>query len=81
MATGIVGLSRASRAPRVFRVVLSCAFTNSRAPTLGLWGGAAGITLFFLVDSIPIFRRGLYEKLPLVGSRYDDSVDPQDSPF
>uniref|UniRef100_A0A060T7C2 ARAD1B22528p n=1 Tax=Blastobotrys adeninivorans TaxID=409370 RepID=A0A060T7C2_BLAAD len=51
------------------------------APTLGLWGGAAGITLFFLVDSIPIFRRGLYEKLPLVGSRYDDSVDPQDSPF
>ncbi|CAN6674514.1 hypothetical protein TRVA0_055S00584 [Trichomonascus vanleenenianus] len=48
---------------------------------LALWGFAAGSAVFFFADSIPVFKKLFYVKLPVFGPRYDDSVDPQDSPF
>lgn len=49
-------------------------------PTLGLWGGSALVAVLFFADSIPVYRRVL-DKLPVIGKYYDDSVDPEDTPF
>lgn len=53
----------------------------TRAPTLGLWGVGTVGTLLFFSDSIPVLRRGIFDKIPYVNRYYDDSVDPQDSPY
>lgn len=52
-----------------------------RSPTLTLWGAATGSILFFFADSIPVFKHNFYQKLPIVGQRYDDSVAAEDTPF
>lgn len=50
-------------------------------PTLALWGSATGVALVFFADSITRMRHDIYSKLPVIGSYYDDSVDPEDTPF
>lgn len=50
-------------------------------PSLALWGGSAGVALFFFADSITRLRGDVFSKLPVIGAYYDDSVDPEDTPF
>lgn len=54
---------------------------TNRTPTLALWGAGAGVAVAFFADSIPIYRAGVLKNLPVIGSYYDDSVDPEDTPF
>lgn len=51
------------------------------APSLALWGGSAFTALFFFSDSITRLRGDVFAKLPVIGPYYDDSVDPEDTPF
>lgn len=50
-------------------------------PTVAIWGAATGACVFFFADSITLLRRDVYSKLPGVGWYYNDSVDPEDTPF
>jgi len=50
-------------------------------PSLTLWGASAGVAVVFFADSITRLRNDVYSKLPVIGSYYDDSVDPEDTPF
>ena len=44
------------------------------APTLATWGAFAGVTVIFLVEPIPIVRRDILSKLPVVGSYWENKV-------
>ncbi len=36
------------------------------------WGVTAGLAALFITERLPMFRRDLYCKIPLLGARYAD---------
>lgn len=69
------------KTPHVYGKIYTLPKVLKWTPTLAIWGAATGAALFFYADSITLLRRDVYSKLPGVGWYYDDSVDPEDTPF
>lgn len=81
MVNGTYRFAAKYKEPVVIGRHLSLPAAARWAPTLALWGGGALTAVLFMADSIPLYRQNILSKLPVVGSYYDDSIDPEDSPF
>lgn len=53
----------------------------SYLPNLALWGGAyvAGLAVF--TEAWPTFQDAFYKKLPVMGSHWQKTIPPEDSPI
>lgn len=45
------------------------------------FGAAAGIFALFFFDGVPKVRKDIMQKIPYIGSFYDNEVPPEDNPF
>jgi hypothetical protein len=45
------------------------------------FGAATLLALLFLMEDIPIVRRDILTKIPIVGSYWEHTVPPEDNPF
>jgi len=41
-----------------------------RVPTLTTWGVVAGVGTLFFLEPVPLIRRDILSKLPVIGKRY-----------
>ncbi|KAJ3503420.1 hypothetical protein NLJ89_g8443 [Agrocybe chaxingu] len=55
--------------------------TKRWVPTLGIWGASAGAGALLLLSVTPLVRRELLEKVPVLGSYYQDKTPASDKPF
>ncbi|KAF9052695.1 cytochrome b-c1 complex subunit 10 [Panaeolus papilionaceus] len=51
------------------------------APSLGIWGATAGTGALLLLSVTPLVRREVLEKVPVLGSYYEDKTPASDKPF
>ncbi|WWC91825.1 uncharacterized protein L201_006772 [Kwoniella dendrophila CBS 6074] len=49
--------------------------------TLVLWGGAAGFAVSLFLSDVPLFRKDVLIKVPVVGNYFIDKTPDSDKPF
>ncbi|CDW94177.1 hypothetical protein [Sporisorium scitamineum] len=51
------------------------------APTLALWGGAGAGAVMLFMSSVPIFKKDVLIKLPVIAPYFEDKTHPADNAF
>ncbi|KAL2267389.1 hypothetical protein VTJ83DRAFT_4666 [Remersonia thermophila] len=47
----------------------------------GFFGGVALFAVLFFGSGIPRIQRDILQKIPVIGSRFEKEIHPQDNPF
>ncbi|ORX35363.1 cytochrome b-c1 complex subunit 10 [Kockovaella imperatae] len=48
---------------------------------LVMWGFGIGVTVSLFLSSVPIFKRDVLQKVPVLGDYYTDKTPDSDKPF
>ncbi|GAC73075.1 hypothetical protein PANT_8d00052 [Moesziomyces antarcticus T-34] len=51
------------------------------APTLALWGGAGAGAVMLFMSSVPLFKKDVLIKLPVIAPYFEDKTHPADNAF
>ncbi|KAF4614906.1 hypothetical protein D9613_002919 [Agrocybe pediades] len=62
---------------------IAAAVTASKRWTmsLGFWGASAGAAALLFLSVTPLVRREVLQKVPVLGSYYEDKTPASDKPF
>ncbi|KAF9532327.1 ubiquinol-cytochrome-c reductase complex subunit-domain-containing protein [Crepidotus variabilis] len=55
--------------------------TKRWASSLGIWGASLGAFGVLALSVTPLFRREVLQKVPVLGSYYEDKTPASDKPF
>ncbi|WWD19733.1 hypothetical protein CI109_104197 [Kwoniella shandongensis] len=50
-------------------------------PTLAVWGVTAGAAVSLFLSDVPLFRKDVLIKVPVLGNYYKDTTPDSDKPF
>ncbi|KAJ1035382.1 hypothetical protein NDA13_000799 [Ustilago tritici] len=51
------------------------------APTLAMWGGAGAGAVMLFMSSVPLFKKDVLLKLPVIAPYFEDKTHPADNAF
>ncbi|KAF8905977.1 cytochrome b-c1 complex subunit 10 [Gymnopilus junonius] len=55
--------------------------TKNWTGSLGIWGASAGAAVLLFLSVTPLVKREVLQKVPVLGSYYEDKTPASDKPF